>query len=194
MPVSIDAACTATLGMKPYSRLPERCSCVLRVLAAALPLLIYVNRSPIAHCNKIASQAIAVTQRKRPATGRTHQSGRYRESRSREVHMDSSSSPSSSSAYFESLMQAGQQSMKQFDDALTSAMGVEGKPADARCFIAICRRSKLATTVLVADCGILERHSRQQICSGFRRQAEIDASGTRRGITRLTINLSRNPT
>ena len=26
-------------------------------------------------------------------------------------------------------MRAGQQSMKQFDDALTSAMGVEGKPA-----------------------------------------------------------------
>ena len=43
--------------------------------------------------------------------------------------MDSSSSPSGSSAYLESLMQAGQQSMKQFDDALTSAMGVEGKPA-----------------------------------------------------------------
>ena len=43
--------------------------------------------------------------------------------------MDRSPSPGSSSAYFESLMQAGQQSMKQFDDALTSAMGVEGKPA-----------------------------------------------------------------
>jgi len=41
--------------------------------------------------------------------------------------MDSSSSPSGSSAYFESLMRAGQQSMKQFDDALASAMGVEGK-------------------------------------------------------------------
>ena len=43
--------------------------------------------------------------------------------------MNSSSSPSGSSAYLESLMRAGQQSMKQFDDALTSAMGVEGKPA-----------------------------------------------------------------
>ena len=42
--------------------------------------------------------------------------------------MVSSSSPSGSSTYFESLMQAGQQSMKQFDDALVSAMGVEGKP------------------------------------------------------------------
>lgn len=43
--------------------------------------------------------------------------------------MDSSSSPDGSSAYLESLMRAGQQSMKQFDDALASAMGVEGKPA-----------------------------------------------------------------
>src|SRR5260370_285260 len=43
--------------------------------------------------------------------------------------MNSSSSPSGSSAYLESLMRAGQQSMKQFDDALASAMGVEGKPA-----------------------------------------------------------------
>ena len=43
--------------------------------------------------------------------------------------MNSSSSPSGSSAYLESLMRAGQQSMKEFDDALVSAMGVEGKPA-----------------------------------------------------------------
>ncbi len=42
--------------------------------------------------------------------------------------MDSSSSPNGSSASLESLMRAGQQSMKQFDDALTSAMGVERKP------------------------------------------------------------------
>ena len=42
--------------------------------------------------------------------------------------MVSPSFPSGSSAYFESLMRAGQQSMKQFDDALASAMGVEGKP------------------------------------------------------------------
>src|SRR6476620_3406525 len=43
--------------------------------------------------------------------------------------MDSSSSPSGSSAYLESLMRAGQQSMKQFDDALASAMGVEDESA-----------------------------------------------------------------
>jgi polyhydroxyalkanoate synthase len=42
--------------------------------------------------------------------------------------MNSSSTPSGSSAYLESLMRAGQQSMEQFDDALVSAMGVEGKP------------------------------------------------------------------
>jgi polyhydroxyalkanoate synthase subunit PhaC len=33
------------------------------------------------------------------------------------------------SAYLESLMQVGQQATKQFDEALTAAMGVEGKPA-----------------------------------------------------------------
>jgi len=42
--------------------------------------------------------------------------------------MTSSPTPNGSSAYLESLMRAGQQSMKQFDDALVSAMGVEGKP------------------------------------------------------------------
>ena len=59
-------------------------------------------------------------------------SWRYRgqhTSRSGRAHMNSSSSPSGSSAYLESLMRAGQQSMKEFDDALVSAMGVEGKPA-----------------------------------------------------------------
>lgn len=43
--------------------------------------------------------------------------------------MDSPSSPRGSSAYFESLMRAGQQSMKKFDDAFVSSMGVEEKPA-----------------------------------------------------------------
>ena len=43
--------------------------------------------------------------------------------------MASSSSPNGSSAYLESLRSAGQQSMKQFDDAIASVMGVEEKPA-----------------------------------------------------------------
>jgi polyhydroxyalkanoate synthase len=46
-------------------------------------------------------------------------------SRSWEVHMNSPSSPNGSSAYLESLMRAGQQSMKQFDDALAGAMAVD---------------------------------------------------------------------
>jgi polyhydroxyalkanoate synthase len=41
--------------------------------------------------------------------------------------MDSARSPNDPSAYFESLMQAGQQSFKQFDDAIAQAMGVTGK-------------------------------------------------------------------
>jgi len=43
--------------------------------------------------------------------------------------MDSPSSPGGPSAYLESLMQAGQQATRQFDDALAAAMGVERKPA-----------------------------------------------------------------
>ena len=43
--------------------------------------------------------------------------------------MDSPSSPIGSPAYLVSLMRAGQQSMKQFDDAIVSAMGVENVPA-----------------------------------------------------------------
>jgi len=42
--------------------------------------------------------------------------------------MGSPSSESGSSAYLESLMRAGQEATKQFDDALTAAMGVETKP------------------------------------------------------------------
>jgi poly[(R)-3-hydroxyalkanoate] polymerase subunit PhaC len=41
--------------------------------------------------------------------------------------MDKLPSPGDPSAYLESLMQAGQQSMKQFDDALVAALGVQGK-------------------------------------------------------------------
>jgi polyhydroxyalkanoate synthase len=41
--------------------------------------------------------------------------------------MDSASSPSDPTGYLASLMQAGQQSMKQFDDVLATAMGVSGK-------------------------------------------------------------------
>jgi len=43
--------------------------------------------------------------------------------------MNSPSSPDGPSAYLESLMQAGQQATRQFDDALATAMGVERKPA-----------------------------------------------------------------
>jgi polyhydroxyalkanoate synthase subunit PhaC len=82
------------------------------MLEAAPTFVDLCQTMPSARCNKIASWAIAVIQRQT-------------ENRSLEVHMGSSSS----SAYLESLMRAGQQSMKQFDDALTSAMGVEGEPA-----------------------------------------------------------------
>jgi polyhydroxyalkanoate synthase len=43
--------------------------------------------------------------------------------------MGSPASSGGPSAYLESLMRAGQQATRQFDDALAAAMGVEGKPA-----------------------------------------------------------------
>src|SRR5262249_29454470 len=49
--------------------------------------------------------------------------------RSWEVHMDSLSSPGGSPDYLESLMRAGQEATRQFDDALVAAMGIEGKTA-----------------------------------------------------------------
>src|SRR6202022_2415460 len=42
--------------------------------------------------------------------------------------MSSPSAPGGPSAYLESLMQAGQQATRQFDDALAAAMGVDGRP------------------------------------------------------------------
>jgi polyhydroxyalkanoate synthase len=47
-----------------------------------------------------------------------------------EVRMDSSSSTTAVPEYFESLMKAGEQAAKHFDDALVSAMGVETKPSE----------------------------------------------------------------
>ena len=43
--------------------------------------------------------------------------------------MDRSPSPNDPTQYLESLMHAGQQSIKQFDDALAAAMGVRGNNA-----------------------------------------------------------------
>jgi polyhydroxyalkanoate synthase subunit PhaC len=44
--------------------------------------------------------------------------------------MDSARSPNDPSGYLSSLMQAGQQSFKQFDDAMAAAMGVADKPKE----------------------------------------------------------------
>jgi polyhydroxyalkanoate synthase subunit PhaC len=46
--------------------------------------------------------------------------------------MDSPTSQSSPSVYLESLKHAGEQAMKQFDDALVASMGVDGKRAENR--------------------------------------------------------------
>jgi polyhydroxyalkanoate synthase subunit PhaC len=47
-----------------------------------------------------------------------------------EVRMDSSSSATAVSKYFQSLMRAGEQAAKHFDDALVSATSVEAKPSE----------------------------------------------------------------
>src|SRR5262249_41268653 len=47
-----------------------------------------------------------------------------------EVHMDNTRSPNDPSSYLEGLMQAGQQSFKQFDDAMAAAMGLAEKPPE----------------------------------------------------------------
>jgi poly[(R)-3-hydroxyalkanoate] polymerase subunit PhaC len=47
-----------------------------------------------------------------------------------ELAMDNARSPHDPSSYLESLMQAGQQSFKQFDDAMAAAMGVADKPIE----------------------------------------------------------------
>ena len=52
--------------------------------------------------------------------------------------------------YLESLMQAGQQATRQFDDALAAAMGVEGKPAKGENMSPFAVRGKPAAAVLVA--------------------------------------------
>jgi polyhydroxyalkanoate synthase len=46
-----------------------------------------------------------------------------------EAQMEGSPSPNDPSAHLANLMHAGQQSMKQFEDALAAAMGVPGKRA-----------------------------------------------------------------
>ena len=132
MPVLVDTARTTASSLEPCSR-PETPSSVLSNLleAGRGPLLIYVKLyagralQQHHHSGDRSSSSCETWPDWFAASARADNT----ESRSWEVHMDSPSSPVGSSAYLESLMRAGQQSMKQFDDALASAMGVEGKPA-----------------------------------------------------------------
>ena len=81
--------------------------------------------------------------------------------------MDSPRSPHDPSAYFESLMQAGQQSFKQFDDAMAAAMGLGDKPAERQAspFVAaanlqrdaILQLWKFWNTTLVKALGVEEK-------------------------------------
>ena len=133
MPVLVDTARTTALSLEPCSRLPEE-RCIQRAEQCArggtrtfIDLCQAVCRARTATRSSLGDRCSSARNMTGPVRS-WHRSGQHGEP-FREAHMDSSSSPSGSSAYLESLMRAGQQSMKQFDDALVSAMGVEGKPA-----------------------------------------------------------------
>src|SRR4051812_22044613 len=99
--------------------------------------------------------------------------------------------PSGSSAYLESLMRAGQQSMKQFDDALARAMGVAGKasppetPPSQRTF-----NGSIGLRLRPSGKASSLTHLRRTRS----RQAATDASRTRLGSSRLITILSSTPT
>jgi hypothetical protein len=75
--------------------------------------------------------------------------------------MSANPSPSDSSAYFESLLHVGQQSMKQFDDALATTLGVDGKLSTSE--VTSPFSFAMNTPVLDTDLAVLER----DLCQGF---------------------------
>ena len=91
-----------------------------------------------------------------------------------EVHMDRTPSPDDPSAYLENLMHAGQDAMKQFDDALASATGVRRRNPTHR-------GASLFPFALIAD---LQREYFKQIwrfgtrflADIFRREAHADVA------------------
>jgi polyhydroxyalkanoate synthase subunit PhaC len=70
--------------------------------------------------------------------------------------MDNPSSPNPSSAYLKSLMAAGQQSMKQFDDALAAVMGVDSVGKAASPFATVTSPRHLAEVWRFWNAGILK--------------------------------------
>src|SRR6516162_8515613 len=74
------------------------------------------------HRSKLQSANAGVAVCSRRQQPPRQKSGRFQ--------MDHPSSATGISEYYESLMRAGQQATKQFDDALASAMGVGTKPAE----------------------------------------------------------------
>jgi polyhydroxyalkanoate synthase subunit PhaC len=98
--------------------------------ASRRSLLIYIKPHTGRSCMIISSRPTIEAAERENRQGRVtgaSDRGRHR-NRFSEAEMDRSSSANGSSEYFESLMRAGQQAVKQFDDALASAAGVEVKP------------------------------------------------------------------
>ena len=71
----------------------------------------------------------AITRKTRCHAARLQVRSRHDGNRLREVMMSNASLQDGSSAYLESLMKAGQQATKAFDDALAASIGVHGDPA-----------------------------------------------------------------
>ena len=102
--------------------------------------------------------------------------------------MDSTRSPHDPSAYLESLMQAGQRSFRQFDDALAAAMGLGDKAAERETspFVApfniqrdsILQFWKFWNATLVKALGVERRCSRLRVTAASR-----TTPGRRRRIT-----------
>lgn len=111
--------------------------------------------------------------------------------------MGSPSSQSGPSAYLESLMRAGQEATKHFDDALTAAMGVVSKPAKGE------EKSPIAVTANLQHMywspildfwrGFLGGKPAANAIRLREHREAIDASRMRPGATRLTTIFSSNP-
>ena len=93
--------------------------------------------------------------------------------------MDRSPSPNDPTQYLENLMHAGQQSIKQFDDALAATMGVRrnnAAPTGPGLFT-VCVRDGYAARLLHAILAVLERCLHR---GNHRREARGGSAGTRR--------------
>lgn len=106
-------------------------------------------------------------------------------------------STSSPSDYLESLMRAGEEANKHFDDAIAAAMGLESKPAATHPISPFAAAASLQqqywAPVLDFWRGFFETKPAAGANAAFNRREATGASRTRPGLTRLIMILSSNP-